>query len=417
MEIVTARCAGLDVHKKTVMGCIRSPSPDGGRTENIREFSTFTRDLRSLGDWLVAHDITQVAMEATGSYWKPVWHVLETYPSLELMLVNPGHVKAVPGRKTDVKDAAWLAQLAECGLLRASFIPPREIFELRDLTRYRKKLIQMRSSETQRVQKVLEDGGIKLDSVISDVLGVSGREMLEALITGVKDVEVMSQMARTRMRSKIPELQLALEGGFNEHHAQLLRRHLNHIDYLAKTIDSLDADIAAKVEPNRHLVDLLCTIPGVSTRTAEVILAEIGTDMSRFPSAQALSSWAGMCPGNHESAGKRRSGRPRKGASALRVALCEAAWAAARTKDTYLSAQFRRFCRRFGKKSERKAAFALGQTILGIVWHVLKDQTPYEELGSDYFERRHNDKEAHTRRLVAQLNALGHNVTLEPKSA
>jgi len=341
-----------------------------------------------------------------------VWHVLEG-SGFELMLVNAHHVKNLPGRKTDVADACWLAQLAECGLLRGSFVPEPTMAKLRDLTRYRKKLIRERASETQRIQKVLEDAGIKLDSVVSDVLGKSAREMLEALIAGVGDVEAMAQMARTRMRPKIPELRRALEGPFGDHHAFLLQVHLDHIDHLSSAIDRLDAEVDQVIAPFDEEVRRLCTIPGVGTRTAEVMIAEIGVDMTRFPTAHHLASWAGMCPGNNESAGKRRSGRARKGDAALRTALCEAAWAAARSRDTYLSAQFRRFLRRFGRKGEGKAIFAVAHTMLVIAWHLLANHTDYQDLGSDYFARR-DDAKVRQRYLIRQLEALGHKVTIEP---
>lgn len=413
MDVLVDRCAGLDVHQKSVMACIRTPAPDGGRAQQVREFATFTDDLLRLRDWLAAEGVTQVAMEATGVYWRPVWHVLEGAAGLELLLVNAQHVKAVPGRKTDVADAAWLAHLLECGLLRGSFVPPPVIARLRDLTRYRKKLVEDRAKETQRIQKLLEDAGIKLASVVSDVLGKSAREMLEALIAGQGDPEVLADMARTRMRPKIPELRRALQGRFGSHHALLLRVHLDHIDHLSSAIDRLDTEIEKVIGPFDEQVRRLCTIPGVGIRTAEVLIAEIGVDMGRFPTARHLASWAGMCPGNHESAGKRRSGRARKGDAALRTALCEAAWAAARTKDTYLSAQFRRFCRRFGKKGEGKAIFAVAHTMLVIAWHLLATGTDYEELGADYFARR-DDAKTRERYLIRQLEALGHRVTVEP---
>ena len=320
MEVVVARCAGLDVHQKTVMACIRTPDPAGERAQQVKEFSTFTGDLRRLREWLVASGVTQVAMEATGVYWRPVWHVLEEETSFELLLVNAQHVKAVPGRKTDVADACWLAQLLECGLLRGSFVPPPVIARLRDLTRYRKKLVEERAHETQRIQKLLEDAGIKLDSVVSDVLGKSARQMLEALAAGERDPEILAQMARTRMRPKIPELRLALEGRFGEHHAFLLRVHLGHIDHLSAAIEALDAEVEKVMAPFSEQARRLCTIPGVAKRTAEVVIAEIGVDMTRFPTSAHLASWAGMCPGNNESAGKRRSGRARKGDPALRAA-------------------------------------------------------------------------------------------------
>lgn len=413
MEVLVDRCAGLDVHQKTVMACIRTPAPEGERAQQVREFATFTDDLVRLRDWLAAEGVTQVAMEATGVYWRPVWHVLEEAAGFELLLVNAQHVKAVPGRKTDVADAAWLAKLLECGLLRGSFVPPPVIAQLRDLTRYRKKLVEDRAKETQRIQKLLEDAGIKLDSVVSDVLGTSARQMLEALIAGTRDPDVLADMARTRMRPKIPELRRALQGRFGSHHALLLRVHLDHIDHLSSAIERLDAEVEEVIAPFDEQARRLCTIPGVGRRTAEVLIAEIGVDMGRFPTAHHLASWAGMCPGNHESAGKRRSGRARKGDAALRVALCEAAWAAARSKDTYLSAQFRRFCRRFGKKGEGKAIFAVAHTMLVIAWHLLATGTDYQELGADYFARR-DDAKTRERYLIRQLEALGHKVTLQP---
>lgn len=319
--------------------------------------------------------------------------MLEDLAGVELLLVNAHHVKNVPGRKTDVSDAAWLAQLLECGLLKGSFVPPPVIARLRDLTRYRKKLVEARASETQRIQKLLEDAGIKLDSVVSDVLGKSAREMLDALIEGVRDPRTLAEMARTRMRPKIAELRLALEGRFSEHHALMLEMHLAHVDHLSASIARLDAEIDEVMTPFGEQSLRLQTIPGVGKRTAEVIVAEVGVDMSRFPTAGHLASWAGMCPGNHESAGKRRSGRARKGDHALRAALCEAAWAAARTKNTYLAAQFRHLRRRFGKGGDNKAVFALGHTMLVITWHLLSNKSTYEDLGGDYFARR-NDAEA-----------------------
>lgn len=414
MEVIVDRCAALDVHKDTVMACVRKPGPGGARrAKEVREFRTWTSSLRQLRDWLAAEGVTQVAMEATGSYWKPVWHVLVELDGVELLLCNAHHVKNLPGRKTDVADAVWLAQLLECGLLRGSFVPPTEIAELRDLTRYRTKLVQDRARETQRIQKLLEDANIKLDSVVSDVLGKSSRRMLEALLAGERDVEVMSEMALTRMRAKRPELRLALEGRFSEHHALMLRMHLSHVDHLTAGIAAIDEEVDRRLAPFAEASRRLQTIPGIGKRTAEVVISEIGVDMSRFPTAAHLASWAGLCPGNHESAGKRRSGKARKGNAALRSALCEAAWSAARTKDTYLSAQFRRFCRRFGKKGESKAIFAVAHTMLVIIWHVLHDEVDYQELGSDWFDRR-TDNDAHARRLVRQLEKLGHRVTLEP---
>ena len=413
MEVIIDRVAGLDVHKDTVMAAVRAPG-SRGRVQTVKEYSTFTGELMRLGEWLVAEGVSLVVMEATGVYWKPVWHVLEGTPGVELMLVNAHHVKNLPGRKTDVSDAAWLAQLAECGLLRGSFVPPPVIAQLRDLTRYRKKLIEDRAKETQRVQKVLEDAGIKLDSVVTDVLGKASRRMLDALIAGERDPEVLADMALTRMRPRIPELRQALLGRFDEHHALMIRMHLDHVDHLSASIDRLDAEVDRVIAPFADQVRRLITIPGVGKRTAEVVIAEMGVDMTRFPTAAHLASWAGLCPGNHESAGKRRTGRARKGNAALRVALCEAAWAGVRKNDSYLGAQFRRFQRRFGRKAEGKAIFACAHTLIVMIWHVLaEDDAVFEDLGVDWFERR-TDPAAHTRRLVRQLEKLGHRVTLEP---
>lgn len=416
MDVIVDRCAGLDVHKDTVMAAVRSPDGVGGRAEVVREFSTFTADLVSLGDWLVAERVTQVVIEATGVYWRPVWHVLEERGRYELMLVNPRHVRNLPGRKTDAGDASWLAQLLECGLLRGSFIATKEMARLRDLTRYRTKLIQERTREIQRVQKLLEDANVKLDSVISDVMGKSAREMLDALIAGEADVEAMAQMARTRMRAKIPELRLALDGRFDDHHRLMLSMHLEHIDHLSAMVAGLDSKVDELMGPFDEGATRLLSIPGLGKRTVETIVAEIGVDMSRFPTPGHLASWAGLCPGNDESAGKRRSGRARKGNEALRTAMCEAAWAASHTRDTYLSAQYRRFKRRMGTKSEGKAIFAVAHTMIVIVWHLLHDNTSYTELGSDYFDRR-NDADARRRYLIRELEKLGSTVTLQPAAA
>lgn len=416
MDVIVARCAGLDVHKNTVMACVRAPKPEGGRGSTVRRFHTFTSSLRELRDWLVAEAVTRVAMEATGVYWKPVWHVLEEVPELELLLANAHAVKNMPGRKTDVGDAEWLAQLCEYGLLRASFVPPPVIAELRDLTRYRKKLIEERSRETQRIQKLLEDAGIKLDSVVSDILGVSARQMLEALITGVRDVAALAELAHTRMRPKIPALRQALEGRFGAHHALMLRMHLDHVDQLSTAIERLDVEVDRVIRPFSEQLKHLITIPGVGRRTAEVIIAEVGVDMRRFLTAGHLASWAGMCPGNHESGGKRRSGRARKGNQALRAALCEAAWSATRCKGGYLPAQYRHLLRTFGKKGQTRAVFAVGHSILVIAWHLLANNCDYEDLGDDHFSR-HDDPEARKRYLVRQLEALGHTVTIEPNAA
>ena len=413
MDVIVDRCAGLDVHKKTVMATVRTPDGSGGRATQTREFLTFTGRLVELRDWLMSEGVTQVAMEATGVYWKPVWHVLEDADSFELLLVNPAHFKNLPGRKTDVQDSEWLAQLLECGLLRGSFIPPAKIAKLRDLTRYRTKIVQERVRETQRIQKLLEDAGIKLDSVATDVLGKSCRRMLEALIAGERDPEVLAEMALTRMRPKIGTLREALVGRFDDHHAFLLRMHLDHVDELSSIEARLDDQVDGLMAPFAEAATRLLTIPGVGKRVAEVIVAEIGVDMSRFPTDKHLASWVGLCPGHHESAGKRRSGKARKGNPALRAAMCEAAWAASHGKDTYLAAQYRRFKRKFGTRGETKAVFAVAHTMIVIVWHLLADDATYDELGADFFERRSNT-EARQRQLIRQLEALGHKVILEP---
>lgn len=410
MDVVHERCAGLDIGKKLIVAAIRVPGE--GRTkrrQEIRSFGTFARDIEELALWLESEAVTEVAMEATGVYWKPIWHVLEDR-RLELLLVNPTHVKKVPGRKTDVKDAEWIAQLLECGLLRGSFVPPETIRDLRDLTRYEKRLIQDRARESLRVQKVLEDAGVKLSSVASDVLGVSGRAMLEALIAGERDPEVLAEMARRRMRSKIPELRQALAASrFRVHHGVMLRAHLDHIDHLDAAIAALEARVDELMAPFAEARERLMTIPGVGKRAAEVIIAEVGVDMTRFPTAAHLASWAGMCPGNNESAGKHLSGRTRKGDPWLSGLVTECGWAARRTKDTYLAAQFWQIARRRGQE---KAAVAVGHTILVIAWHILSEGVTYQELGGDWFDRR-RDPQAQQRRLVRQLEAMGLRVTIE----
>lgn len=412
MDVIVERCAALDVHKKTVMACVRGPDGRGGRSQELREFRTFSRDLGRLRNWLVDQEVSEVAMEATGVYWKAVWYVLESAP-YELKLANAQHVKNLPGRKTDACDAAWLCQLLECGLLRSSFVPSREIARLRDLTRYRTKAVADRGREAQRLQKLLEDAGIKLDSVASDIQGKSCRAMIDALIDGERDPVVLADLAMTRMRSKIPDLREALVGRFDEHHALMARMHLDHMDELTRIESRLDAEVDRLMAPFDEPATRLLTIPGVGKRVAEVVVAEIGVDMSRFPTAGHLASWAGLCPGNHESAGKRRSGKARKGDAALRTALCEAAWAAGHTKTGYLPAQYRRFCRRFGRRNENKATFALAHTLIVIIWHVLANGTDYDDLGADYFDRR---IEAATRQryLVRELEKLGNTVTVEP---
>jgi len=416
-EVITSRVGGLDVHKKQVTCAIRSPGPDGERLEVVKQFSTFNRDLHIMAAWLKEHGVTDIGMEATGIYWVPVWRVLESYGFDKLVLANPARMPRQPGRKTDRIDASWIAQLLECGMLTASFVPERQFFELRGLTRYRKKLIGNRSSEILRAQKLLEDAGIKIDSVISNINGVSGRQMLDALIAGERDVKVLAQMAHGKMRNNIADIELALVGFFDEnYHAKLLRVHLDQIDYFTKAIDDLSAIITEKMEPYEAQLKLLETIPGIGRRVGEVVIAEAGIDMSVFPTAQHLASWAGMCPGNRESAGKRKSGKTRKGNQAIRSALCEAAWATRLTKDTYLGAQFQRFRRRFGgKTNDKKVIVAVGHSILVAVWNVLSTGEVYSDPGADYFIKKVDSSEARKRRHIKQLEELGYSVTLEEK--
>ena len=405
MRKMFKRVAGLDVHKDQVTACVRIAGE--GDQEEIHEFGTTTRELLGLRDWLAAHHVELVVMEATGVYWKPLYYVLED--DFECWVVNARHFRNVPGRKTDVRDAQWLAELAQHGLLRASFVPPKEIRELRDLTRYRKTQIQERTRETQRLDKILQDAGIKLSSVASRVLGASGRAMLDALVKGTTDPEVLAELAKGHLRRKIPGLKEALEGKFSRHHALVVGQILAHIDYLDEAVSNLSAEIEEVVAPFAEKVDLLKTIPGVDDRTAQSLLAEIGTDMSRFPTHRHLASWAGMCPGNDESAGKRRSGRTRKGSKWLRDTLVQAAHAAARAKNTYLGSQYARLK---GRRGAKRAAVAVGHSILVSAYHVLSRSVPYQELGDDWLLTRGRDVQ--TRRLIKQLTRLGHIVTLQP---
>ena len=404
------RCCGLDVHKQTVAACVRVPGAKGRRTQEVRTFGTTTPDLLALQDWLAAHQVTHVAMESTGVFWKPVYYVLEA--RFTVLLLNAAHVKQVPGRKTDVRDCQWIAELLEHGLLRGSFVPPPVIRDLRELTRYRRTQIQERTRVANRLHKVLQDANVKLSNVTHHVLGVSGRAMLDALVAGTTDPDVLADLARGQLRKKLPALRQALTGRFRAHHAFLLGQILAHLDYLEEAIAAVSAHIEEQLRPFAPQVERLMTIPGVQRRTAETILAEIGTDMAVFPTAGHLASWAGMCPGNNESAGKRRSGKTRKGSKWLRTSLIEAANAAARTKATALGARYRRI---LPHRGHRKAIVAVGRHILEISHHLLRTDRTYQELGPDYFDRRHAERLQ--RRCIRQLEQLGLQVTITPASA
>jgi len=406
MDTVFRCCAGLDVHQATVVACVRRADAAGRARREVRTFRTMTADLLALADWLAGAGVTHVAMESTGVYWKPVFHVLEG--RFEVLLVNAHHIKQVPGRKTDVKDCEWIAQLLQHGLLKPSFVPPRPIRDLRDLTRQRAQLIHERVAVANRIQKVLEDANVKLASVATDVLGASGRAMLLAMIAGETDPERLADLAKKRLRAKLPELRRALTGRVTDHHRFLLRVHLDHLQHLEGLVARLGERIEAALAPHAEAVRRLATIPGMSARTAEVLLAEVGPDVGPFPTAGHLASWAGMCPGNDESAGKRRTGRTTRGSRWLRTALVQAAWAASHTKGTYLAAQYRRLSVRRGAK---RAAMAVGHTLLVIAYHVLRDGAPYAELGAGYLDRL--EPERATKQLVRRLERLGHRVVLE----
>ncbi len=410
MDVRYERCCGLDVHKKEVVACLLVSVPDraGQPRKEVRRFGTMTADLERLATWLEQAGCTHVALESTGSYWQPVWNILEEHGGFTVLLVNPQHIKALGRDKTDVKDAEWLADLLRHGLVRGSFVPSAEQRRWRDLTRYRQALVQERTAEVNRLQKVLEGANIKLASVASEVLGKSGREILAALVVGVTDPAVLADLAKGRLRSKIPQLERALSGRFGEHQRFLIARQLAHIDALDDLIADLDREIAERMRPFAALIARLDTIPGVGERTAQVILAEVGPEVSRFESAAQLASWAGLCPGNQESAGKRKSGKTRKGNRSLRAALVEAAKSAGRGK-TYVAAQYHRLVARRGPA---KAAVAVAHTLLVIAYHLLRDSDAvYQDLGVRYFDER--DRQATERRAVARLEALGYRVSLE----
>jgi len=410
MEVIIDRCAGLDVHKKTVVACVRSPgSGRQKRHSEVRTFGTFEHELVGLRNWLRDLGVTQVAMEATGVYWKPVWQVLDDGDVFdEILLVNPAHIKNVPGRKTDVNDATWIGQLLECGLLRGSFVPPAEIRQLREITRYRRQLTEERSREVQRLQKLLEDANVKLSSVASDILGMTGRMILDALCAGERDPDVLAGMAQRRLKAKADDLRQCVPGRFNEFHVVMTRELLSHIDYFDAATARLDEQIDRLMVPFADARDRFDTIPGIGKRNAEIIVAEIGVDMTQFPTPAHLASWAGLCPGNNESAGKHKSTTTRSGNPWLTSALVEAAWSAVRTKDCYLAVRFRRIAKRRG---DQRALIAIAHTILVICWHLLVDETTYTELGTDYLAGK-DQPDRRRRLLVAQLEQLGYSVQL-----
>lgn len=408
MQIVSRCCCGLDVHKKVILGCLISIDEEGVESRQIRKFGTMTEDLLGLLEWLQSSGCTHVAMESTGVYWKPVYNILEGEIE-QVLVVNAQHLKAVPGRKTDVRDSEWIAELLQHGLLKSSFIPPAPVREVRDLTRYRSSLIRERARTVNRLQKVLEDANIKLASVVSDIKGVSATAILRALVTGHTDPKILACLAKGTLRKKRPELIRALTGRLKPHHQFLIAEQLSQIDYLEEAIGRISVQIGECLRPFDEVIERLDGIPGINRATAEVLLAEIGWDMSRFPTSKHLASWAGMCPGNNESAGKRRSGKTRKGSPWLRHALVEAAHGAVHTKNKYFKAQYHRIASRRGKK---KALLAVGHSVLVVAYHLLTRQTDYSDLGAHYFEER--DRETVQRRCVKRLEHLGYTVSLVP---
>ncbi|MHB9857526.1 IS110 family RNA-guided transposase [Streptomyces sp. YIM S03343] len=409
MDVLHERCAGVDIGKKDAKACVRTPSTKrrGSFTTETTTWKSTTNAVLALRDHLLAAEVTLVVIEATSDYWKPFYYLLAD--ELNVILVNARQVKNLPGRKTDVSDAAWLAQLGAHGLVRASFVPPQPVRELRDLTRTRTQMTRERGQIVQRLEKLLEDTGIKLSAVVSDIMGVSGRAMLEALTGGERDPQTLAELARRKLRNKIPELTEALTGRFRAHHAFLTRLHLDHYDQLTDAIRQLDTRIEEAMAPFRPALDLLDTIPGINRAVAEVIIAETGGDMSRFASAKHLASWAGVCPGHHESAGRTKSARVRPGNPYLKGALGLAAFGAVRTRDTYLQARYKRLTARRGPL---RALVAVEHSIITAIWHMLTDNVAYHELGGTYFAQR--DPERATRRAINALNQLGYTVTLNP---
>ena len=412
MRRIRNRVAGLDVHRDTVVACCQVAHPNQSIEVTKQTFSTTAKGLGELAAWLRDAGVETVAMEATGVYWKPVYYALEGLFD-DLWLCNPQHVKNVPGRKTDLADAEWLADVAAHGMVRPSFVPPPEIRELRELTRYRKTQVQARAKEIQRLEKVLQDAGIKLTSVASAVWSMSSREMIEAMINGERDPKVLAAMARSRMRAKIPELEEAFSGRFGAHHATVCHQVIEHIDFLDRSIAALSADITERVCPFEAAFTILCSIPGVSGRTAEVMIAEMGVDMTRFPTPGQLCAWAGVAPASHESAGKRRPAGTRQGSTSLQIALVEAAKAASRSKGTYYSAQYSRLAKRRGPN---KATVAVAHSILDTTWHLLTNGTLYTDPGAQFFESRH-DPRIEAKRLQRKIEALGYEVNISPAAA
>jgi transposase len=410
MDVLYSRCCGIDVHKQTAVACVVVQGPSGRPTKEIRTFGTMTDELLALADWLEGSGVTHVAMESTGVYWKPLWNLMED--RFTLLLANAQHIKAVPGRKTDVRDCEWLADLLRHGLLKPSYVPDRGQRELRELVRYRTSLVCERTAEVNRLQKTLEGANLKLGDVTSVVVGVSGRAILQAMVGGEDDPAALAELARGRLRPKRAALERALSGRLAAHQRFMLAEQLCHIDALDEMLERVSEEIARRLEPSSSVVDLLDGIPGVGRRIAEILIAEVGSDMTRFPTAAHLASWAGVCPGNNQSAGKRLGGKVRSGNRWLRTALVEAAQAAGRTRGTDLGAQFRRLMRRRGKQ---KAAMAVGHSILVIAWHLLTRSSEYQDLGPTYFDER--DRRLVERTLVRRLEGLGYRVALTPYGA
>jgi transposase len=408
MQVLHPRCCGLDVHKKLIVACVLLTAEDGTCTKHVRSFGAATKQLWGLCDWLASLQVRIVAMESTGVYWKPVWNILEG--ELELMLINAQHYKTVPGRKSDVADAEWIAELLRHGLLKASFVPPAFVRDLRELTRHRRTLVEEAAREKNRLQKVLESANIKLGSVVSDVLGASGRRILRAIISGPKQAQELARLGDVRLCASVEQLEEALSGRVREHHRFLLKEHLDHIEYLERSIERLGEEVASRLASFRWMIEALDSIPGINRRGAEDLLAETGTDMSRFGSGARLSSWAGMCPGSHQSGGKRLSGKTRKGSPWLRRILVTAAKGAAKKKGSFLKAQYERIKSRRGAN---KAAVAVGHTILEIAYVLLTRGEQYQDLGTSYYDER--DRERLQRRLVRRLEQLGLEVSITPK--